>query len=250
MDAKKKPILLILLVSQQGFSNYYVYDDSSGFLKLTPYEDYTKELTSQKAITTQTKTIATKVTESTSGQETKGFFDDYVVWLLIIGIVIALLIIAVVVVIYLNKRQDAEEKEIDFDEEELQSPYEFLKQKRMMTSGYNSEQEDVESFDVNFENSFPEEMDIAEDETVDEEEKRLNELMDLEDQVVLDPDDYEEEEERPKKATVDENTQQVDFDKMRQEISRFKQEEKDNPENPSVKDKKVLSEDDFDKIDF
>jgi len=241
-DAEKNPIFVVDLQGSNSFSHFYVYDDSSAYAKFVLYEDYEKAQGYTQAQTTKSTTSVStttvkitvaKTTQTSVEDDIFSAFGDAFIWVIVLGAVLLFLVIAIIFVVMMNKKQASQEDEIDLSKEDFGTPIENLKKKRMMSGDYNNEQEDIESFDTSFDNSFPEEMHVKEVKSTED----MNDIFDVEDQETLTVVEPEEEADN-KQTKVSEDTMQVDFELVRQETSRFKQEES------------KIKKDDFEEIDF
>jgi len=176
VDAGGNNVTVLYLASANNTSEYYVYSDERGIPVLTEWNEYAKnvviketsiekttetEKATKKEKTTEEKTSTTAAsttrTESaTSVQETEplvsaSIFKKPLTWGLIVLGLFFLVLITVLIVFRINKRQDEEEAELapDFDS--------------FRNDGFGSNYQqgggpDLQPFDVNFEDAFPEEM--------------------------------------------------------------------------------------------
>lgn len=167
---------LLYLASDDGTRQFFVYESKSGAVKLTEWEKFNEEETetteeTSEETTEEETTEETTVVVTTEAPEKKGgLFKNYVIWLVIIGVIIVLLVVAIVVVFYMGKKQDAEEAALDDDDEDPTDPADSDDGDGFITGNveddfqaYDSsysrpEQDDLEPFDINFEDAFPDEM--------------------------------------------------------------------------------------------
>ncbi len=166
---------LLYLASDDGTRKFFVYESKNGAVTLTEWEKFNAEEETTEEETTEETTTEKETTEestvvvsTTAAPEKKsGLLKNYVIWLVIIGVIILLLIVAIVVVFVMGRKQEEAEAALDDEDEELPDedegdgfitggpdddfqPYE--------SSYTRPEQDDLEPFDISFEDAFPEEM--------------------------------------------------------------------------------------------
>lgn len=140
IDDNGAEVTLLYLSSENGKADFYVYSSDKGLSGVITYDAYNKGKGESKASESQSDTPPKKTSGVTSIQ----------LWIIIISILLFLLIMILIVVFVLSKRKenaDDDDEFIDDDDE--------------------AEEEDEKPFDLNFENTFPEEM-KSDTETKDE----------------------------------------------------------------------------------
>lgn len=174
LDADGGDHTLLYLGCDDGSRGYYVYDTSSGAVTLTDWNRYLDGETDAEKVTeleTEVKETEAAETEAstTAAVAKKGkSLKSYVIWLIIIGVIIVLLITAIIVVFFMSKQQEAEEAALDEDEEDDtdDGDDETDESDDRLPGSYGSsyakpEVDDLEPFDIDFEDAFPEEMGIG-----------------------------------------------------------------------------------------
>ena len=150
---------VLYLLKSNGTSGYYVYDNAEG-ITLTPWEEYKKEHNAQSDNNENgDKNVEPVSTEEETPEKDKGgFFRKNLIWIVIIAAILLLLIIAVFVVYKMSRRQEA--MEIDEERRERRSAQEKNRtyRKQYDSSYTNDHTEDLEPFDISFENAFPDEL--------------------------------------------------------------------------------------------
>lgn len=174
-DRNKDEAALLYLVDRQGQGGFYVYDDKNGSITLLSWDEYEKKLDEADAEKTASEEESTEATEASVTEETeteatqseedlrKGFLADYLIWIIIIAVIIVLVIIAIVVVFFMSKQQEAEESAVDFNEADGSENG----RKAYGSSYSNTHYPDPDPFDYDFENAFPDEMDVSKEDGAD-----------------------------------------------------------------------------------
>ena len=150
---------VLYLLKSNGTSGYYVFDNAEG-ITLTPWEEYKKDHNSEGDDEDSTDTKAEPIPAETDAPEkdSMGFLRKNLIWVVIIAAILLLLIIAVFVVYKMSRRQEA--MEID-EERRERKPVQSKRQasRKPYDSSYtNDHTEDLEPFDISFENAFPDEL--------------------------------------------------------------------------------------------
>ena len=152
---------VLYLLKSNGTSGYYVFDNAEG-ITLTPWEEYKREHQS-KSIDDETDDTKEEPLPSNDEKPEKdgmGFLQKNLIWVVIIAAILLLLIIAVFVVYRMSRRQEA--MEIDEERRErrtAQNRNQNRSARKQYDSSYtNDHTEDLEPFDISFENAFPDEL--------------------------------------------------------------------------------------------
>ncbi len=171
-DASHDLYPLIYLIGDDGSRSFFAYQDDNGSISLTPWADFKESLTeseteSESTVesteeTSESQTISvTPETASTEPERQESLLGNYVIWIVIAVLIVALLVAAIIIVVQMSRKQDEEEREIDFEEipedDELLVQDEYMDQDRFDTA-YTQEDNDLRPFDISFEDAFPDEI--------------------------------------------------------------------------------------------
>ncbi len=173
-DMEDNLVTLVCMTKEGGSRAFFVYDNQNGALMLTPWSEYEEKITGTSSPETEEPSIETQpssetqslpplnssVSPQTADDKASGesgflnFVKDYAVWLIILLAILILIIIAIIVVRKMSRNQDAIEKRLDREEEEDYGDSSY-------TGSYNQKKvQDPEPFDIDFEDAFPDELQV------------------------------------------------------------------------------------------
>ncbi len=165
---------LFCLKSYSGTSDYYVVlENEAGntvFLSYNELDERLREVeeemtktSSDETVLPSSESVTPSSSESPNGNKNRNsLLLNYKLWLGIIIFVILVLIIAIIIVFRMSRKQDEEEEEIEEFERSARRRHDIMNQPGGTESGYNNHYSDEpEPFDISFEDSFPEEMEVA-----------------------------------------------------------------------------------------
>lgn len=169
-DQGGEELKLLCLLTDDGRRDYYVYEVLSDRVRLVSYTDYEKA----KGYSVEDTTESERSFSPETPGENEGFLKNYIVWILIGGIILAIIIAALVLVFIMTKKQENAEALIDEDDHSEDDDFnefnDFVEEVEPEVpfdiSSYSNPTSDDrkaegESFDVSFENAFPDEVSIV-----------------------------------------------------------------------------------------
>ena len=166
---------LFCLKSYSGTSDYYVVlENEAGNTVFLSYkelderlreveEEMTKSSSDDSVLPSSEDLVPSSASNGSDENKSRNsLLFNYKLWLGIIIFVILVLIIAIIIVFRMSRKQDEEEEEIEAFERNARRKHDIMNQPGGTESGYNNHYSDEpEPFDISFEDSFPEEMEVA-----------------------------------------------------------------------------------------
>ena len=149
---------VLYLLKSNSTSGFYVYENTDG-ITLTPLDEFKKDHKGDSEDSEKSSSVEPVTEEPTKSDSDKepGFFRQNLIWVVIISAILLLIIIAVFVVFKMSRRQ--EEMEYQEDLRERAAQQEKNRPGKKYDSSYtNNTTEELEPFDISFENAFPDEL--------------------------------------------------------------------------------------------
>ena len=166
--AEGEEVKLLQIKGYDSSARYYVMTEEEGAVKAVPFTAYFDKETEESSSEESSSEPETSPSESSSEPVKPSpipganFLKNYKLWLGLLLLIILILIIAIIIVFRMSRKQDREEAEIEEKEREARDDHDLLKSRNEIESGYsNTVSKDPDPFDVSFEDSFPEEMEIG-----------------------------------------------------------------------------------------
>ncbi len=180
-DKEGKLVPLLYLAGDDATRSFFAYQETDSGISMIPWKEFreNQKKTEEESSDTETETDTTETEtesitmtvlptpETSAAQDQPGsLLGNYILWIVVAALVVMLLVAAVIIVVQMSRKQDAEEREIDFEEipedDDLfaEDDDDFLDQDRFDTA-YTQEDNELRPFDFSFEDAFPEEMGVS-----------------------------------------------------------------------------------------
>ena len=156
-DGKEATVLYLL--KSNGSSGFYAYENTDG-ITLTPWTEYKKEhaASEDQGETEGNSAIPVSTEDESAAEKGPGFFRRNLIWIIIIAAILLLLIIAAFTVYRMSRRQEAAEMDEERRERSGARNRDRAYRRTYDSSYSNDSAEELEPFDISFENAFPDEL--------------------------------------------------------------------------------------------